>query len=460
MIARPPGAGDETNPREVIRNLPKLLQGGRHEEARRLIESAEARAADALSFRQLGAAWTSASRFEDARRCYERAASLLPNDPRLLYDLSASLIATGEIERAETLLDRIIEIEPSDADAWYNRSTLRRQTAHANHVEALLGRWAAQEGSAAEVPLSFALAKEFEDLGEHARSFKYLARGAAARRRRLTYRVEGDCEAMRQIAQTFDAQLLERAPAARQDMPAPVFILGLPRAGSTLLDRILSSHPSIASLGEILDFPLALTGLLPRSEKLSLISAAGAMDFSALGECYRARLEGYGVNAPLQINKTPSNFLYIGLIALALPEARIVHIRRHPMDACYAILKTLFRMGYPYSYDLNDLADYYLSYHRLMDHWRAALPSRMIEVDYEDLVQDVDVVARRTVKAIGLPWDDACLMFDQNMTPAATASAAQVRQPIYRSSVGAWRHYAGDLEPLAARLRAGGIRID
>lgn len=445
---------------DAARVFAGLLQSGRHDDIRRLLQDAEASAHTAASFWQLGEAWTSASRFDDARRCYERAASLLPDDPRLLYNLAVALIATGEISRADQLLDRVIALDPDDADAWYNRSTLRRQTLSDNHVEALQRVLAKHQGTPLEVPLCFALAKELEDLGEYDRSFQCLARGATARRGRLSYRVAADCEAMAQIARNFDPELLGRAPAAQGRIPAPIFVLGLPRAGSTLLDRILSSHREITSLGEIPDFVLALTALLPRSDKSAVIEAASRMDFGALGDSYRQRLRSYGTATPLLIDKTPSNFLYIGLIALALPEARIVHVRRHPMDACYAILKTLFRMGYPYSYDLGDLAEYYLSYRRLMDHWRASLPGRMIEVDYESIVEDLEGTARAAVQAVGVPWDDACLSFHQNNSPAATASAAQVRQPVYSRSVGAWRHYARELEPLAARLRAGGVRID
>ena len=157
------------------------------------------------------------------------------------------------------------------------------------------------------------------------------------------------------------------------------------------------------------------------------------------------------------IDKTPVNFLYIGLIARALPNARIIHLRRHPMDSGYALYKTLFRMGCPYSYDLADIAAYQLAHRRLMDHWRAVLPGRFLDVDYEALVTYQEAVSRRIIAHCGLDWQDACLRFHENSSPAATASAVQVRQPIHANSVGLWRRYAEQLEPLKAALTAGGM---
>jgi len=399
-------------------------------------------------------------RHEDAERCSGRARALRPDDPEHLYNHATALIALGRLAEAEATLDAVIAKSPDDGDAWYNRVTLRRQTPERNHVAAVRAQCAATpDASPMQVPLRYALAKELEDLGEHAASFAALKQGADARKRGLRYRVEDDVDTMRLIADAFDAGFFAR-PRAGHDDARPLFIVGLPRSGTTLVDRILGSHSDVASRGETSDLAMALMHCAgPARNKAELVRNSTALDFRELGQRYCGHLP----DAPAlrQIDKTPINFLYLGLIAAALPQARIVHLRRNPMDACYAMYKTLFRMAYPFSYDLGDLARYWLAYDALMAHWRGVLPpGRMLEIDYEDLVVHQEAVSRRLVAHAGLDWEDACLRFERNPQASLTASAAQVRQPMYRSSVGLWRRYERELAPLAAQLRAAGIDID
>ncbi|MCW5581015.1 MAG: sulfotransferase [Luteimonas sp.] len=413
---------------------------------------------------EIGLRYTLLGLHRAAGRCYARAAALQPDDPATLYNHATALLALGRIDEAEAALDRVVELAPDDGDAWYNRATLRRQTPQRNHV-AQLGQRLARlaPGSAAEIPLCYALAKEQEDLGEYAAAFAALRRGADARRQRLQYRVEDDLETMRLIADTFDAGFLARTHAGHDDA-RPLFVVGLPRSGTTLVDRILGSHASVTSRGESADLAQALVRLAgPAAGKADLVRRSARLDFDALGRAYCGTLPDDGASAGVRarvIDKTPGNFLYLGLIAAALPQARIVHLRRNPMDACYAMYKTLFRMAYPFSYDLDDLARYWLGYNALMEHWRRVLPAdRFLEVDYERLVADQEAVSRQLVAHAGLPWDDACLAFERNAQPTLTASAAQVRRPIYRSSVGLWRRYAHELAPLRRHLENAGVRI-
>ncbi len=435
-----------------------LIRHGRMAEALARLVSLEGRAQDdARLLQHLGEHFTHCARSADAARCYRRAAALTPHDPRCLYNLATALIALGQTGEAEALLDRVIALDPNDHDAWQNRSTLRRQTSQSNHVAALLQATRHRLTGPGEVALCYALAKELEDLGEHEKSFGWLKRGADRRRGLLSYGVEADVAAMAEIERVFDAGLFDRAGSGCQEA-GPVFVLGLPRSGTTLVDRIISSHTAVESLGEINDFALALMRAAgPAGGKDELIRRSADLDPAALGRSYLDSVAGYGRSSPLFIDKTPVNFLYIGLIARALPNARIIHLRRHPMDSGYALYKTLFRMGCPYSYDLADIAAYQLAHRRLMDHWRAVLPGRFLDVDYEALVSDQEAVSRRIIDHCDLDWQDACLRFHENSSPAATASAAQVRQPIHANSVSLWRRYAGQLEPLGAALAAGGI---
>lgn len=396
----------------------------------------------------------------EAERCFALALAARPEHPGYLYNHATALIALGRLREAEDALDRVIALAPEDSDAWYNRATLRKQTPQENHAALIaeqLRRLPA--GAPGEVALNYALAKELEDLGEHAASFAALERGADARRRRLAYAVESDIETMQLIAEAFDAEFFARGHHGHEDA-RPLFIVGLPRSGSTLVDRILSSHPAVVSRGESSDLAMALMKTAaPSANKAELVRQSARLDFGALGARYcRNLLDGPALR---RIDKTPANFLYLGLIFAALPQARIVHIRRQPMDACYAMYKTLFRSAYPFSYDLKDLGRYWLAYDRLMAHWRSVLPAdRFLEVDYEDLVANQEAVSRRLVAHAGLPWDAACLSFESNTQPSFTASAAQVRQPIYQSSVELWRRYENQLAPLVALLRQAGIAID
>ncbi|MBU4136222.1 MAG: sulfotransferase, partial [Alphaproteobacteria bacterium] len=435
-----------------------LIRSGRIGDALSRLAAIEAGAGgDARLLQHLGEHYTHCGKPDAAARCYRRAAELTPDDPRCLYNLSAALIALGRLGEAEALLDRVIALDQQDADAWQNRSTLRRQTPESNHVADLFKAVERVRSGPAEVALCYALAKELEDLGDPDHSFAWLRRGADRRRSLLSYRVEADVAAMAEITRVFDAPLFDPPPAGCPE-PGPVFVMGLPRSGTTLVDRIISSHSDVESLGEINDFALALMRLAGATGgKGDLIRRSADLDPAALGRAYLDSVAGYGRTRPMFIDKTPANFLYVGLIARALPNARIIHLRRHPLDSGYALYKTLFRMGCPYSYDLGDLAAYMLAHRRLMDHWRAVAPGGILDVDYEALVADQEAVSRRIIDHCGLDWQDACLTFHENTAPAATASAAQVRQPIHARSVGLWRRYADQLEPLAAALRAGGV---
>ena len=438
------------------------VQEGRIRKAVACLEEIENRWSDDVDvLQQIAEFYTHAGRFDLAKRCHLSAAKLQPDNPAVLYNLATSHIATGGLDKAEDLLDRVIELKPDDFEAWQNRSTLRKQTPERNHVRELEGLVARRDLEAArKVPLHYALAKEYEDLGRYDEAFVQFSRGASARRSQMAYRVEADLETMNRIMRVFDNRFSDSALQGFEEV-SPIFVLGLPRSGTTLVDRILSSHTEVESLGEINDFAICLTRAVgPVKSKEELVERSAKIDFEALGRTYVANCVERSHGGRVLLDKTPSNFLYIGIILKALPNARVVHLRRHPLDSCFAMYKTLFRMGYPFSYDLDDLARYYLVYDALMKHWDNLFGERVLTVHYEDLVGGLEPVAREMVAYCGLEWQDACLEFHKNESPSATASAAQVRQPLYSSAVARWKRYEKGLSGLKQALSADGIELD
>lgn len=373
-----------------------------------------------------------------------------------LSTLAGAAVPLGRMEEVEGLAGQVLALAPEDGETAYTRATLRRQTAASNHIGQLRTRLASlPTSSPVEAGFCYALAKELEDLGEYEQSFDMLARGAAARRQRLSYDVAADEAAIADIIAIFDGQWAERAPAG-DTAEGPIFVLGLPRSGTTLVDRILSSHSAVESLGELNDLTFAIMFLCGRARgKRELMERAAACDPAKLGAHYWRAVRGYGVAKPYVIDKTPLNYLYLGLIAKALPNARIVHVQREPMASGYAMFKTLFRMGYPFSYDQSDLGRYIAAYRRLMDHWREIFPCRIIEVSYERLVEAQELETRALIAACGLEWDDACLRFEDNKAAVASASAAQVRQPLYGDAREVWRRYESRLAPMREAMQRG-----
>lgn len=402
---------------------------------------------------RLAESYSQCGDYAEARRCFLAALALDETNAGLRYGLAATHLALGDIDAAEAAYDALLAAAPHDYDAYYNRATLRTQREDKNHIKELRRMIAAPHRSPmASVQLNYALAKELEDLGRDEESFEALRTGAKARRSMMGYRVEKDLATMSQIAKVFDGDFCTRQHAGCNE-EGPVFVLGLPRSGTTLVDRILSSHDEVESLGELNDFALALTSLCREANKPgSIVEIAAELDMAALGRSYLGRARQRSEGRRLFIDKAPGNFLYIGLIAAALPNARIVHLNRDPMDNAYSMYKALFRMGYPFSYDYADLAAYMKAKDKLMAHWRSVLPGRIIDVTYEDVVADQEAQTRALLNAVGLDWDPACLDFHSNTSPSATHSASQVRKPLYAGAVGRWRRFESQLAPLAALL--------
>ncbi|MCR8923611.1 sulfotransferase [Dasania sp. GY-MA-18] len=414
--------------------------------------------ADPAVWDALATVYTHCGNLERAQYWYEQAVAAAPDSLHFQFNLATAYRGNGQFDKAEAIYDAVIAKNPQDYEAYANRSQLRKQTPDANHISEMAGLLA--QGIAEwreESRICYALAKECEDVARYEQSFSYLKRGADLRRQHMSYQVSSDVEAMDKIIATFSAELVQQTRASC-DSAEPIFIIGLPRTGTTLAERIVDSHSEVRSAGELQNFASQMIKQVmaqfpgQQLSKLALIEKSTELDFAALGQSYIDSTRPMTGQHAHFIDKLPLNYLYLGLIKMALPNAKIIHLTRHPMDACYAIYKTLFAQAYPFSYDLNDLGDYYLAYHRLMQHWHKVFPGQIYDLSYEDLVHNPEQQSKALIDYCGLQWQPQCLNFHHNPSASMTASAAQVRQPIHTGSVQKWRHYEAQLQPLLDKL--------
>jgi hypothetical protein len=307
------------------------------------------------------------------------------------------------------------------------------------------------------VQFSFALAKAREDAGNHVKAFELYARGNHTRRRLENYDPVQTEVVNERIIEVFDAGFLAKHAGRGHPDPAPIFIVGLPRSGSTLIEQILASHSRVDATHEL---PEAgrLIQQINRNRKDRVTYPEAVRDFddaawAAQGRSYIEETRKYRGIALHFVDKMPNNFASIGFLSLALPNAKFINTRRDPLDTCWSCYKQLFARGQPFTYDLVELGEYYLQYDRMMAHWNAVLPGRVLDVRYESVVAEQEAQTRRLLEFCGLPWEDACLRYYETERAIRTASSEQVRRPIYASAVGAWRPYERELAPLIEVLK-------
>jgi len=397
--------------------------------------------------------------YETALATFDDVLKQVPGDPTTLTSKGHAYKTTGQYDSAVGAYRAALASRPQYGEAYYSLANLKVYSFSADEISDMH----AQEDNVNlshidRVYLCFALGKAYEDKGDCETAFNYYERGNRLKKNQGSYdalQMSEDLEAQRRVC---TADLFARKSGAGHRAPDPIFIVGLPRAGSTLLEQILSSHSQV-------DGTLELPNILSLSQRLrrrgrqgassgypEILSELADSEFEDFGKDFIADTRIHRQDAPYFIDKMPNNFRHIGLIKLILPNAKIIDARRHPMACCFSGFKQLFAEGQQFTYDLQDLGRYYVDYVELMDHWDAVLPGEVLRVHYEDVVADIDGQVRRILEYCGLPFEESCIEFHRSERSVRTPSSEQVRQPIYKEGLEQWRHFEPWLEPLKTAL--------
>ena len=398
--------------------------------------------------------------YETALDYFERVLKTLPDDPPTLVSRGHALKTYGRTEEAIASYRRAAEVAPGHGDAWYGLANLKTYRFTDDELAAMEAQAASPDlDHTSRIHIAFALGKAREDRKDYDKAFAAYAQGNALKHQTVRYTTE-QMQAELNAQKTWcTAELFEKQGGKGCPAPDPIFIVGLPRAGSTLIEQILASHPEVdgtLELPNILSLAHRLRGrsqITDRERYPRILHDLPAEELVALGEDYIENTRIHRQGAAFFTDKMPNNFRHIGLIQLILPNAKIIDARRNPMDCCWSGFKQLFAEGQEFTYSLEDIGQYYRAYVDLMEHWDRVLPpGRILRVQHEDVLEDLDGQVRRLLDYCGLPFDERCVNFHQTERAVRTASSEQVRRPINKSGLEQWRPYEAHLDPLKTAL--------
>lgn len=386
----------------------------------------------------------------------DRARMLGHDNADFRYFRGLQLQFNGRLSEAEAELETCLRMGPTFGRALLALARLKRQTPGSNHLDYIRAQLRRVEsGTEDHASFEFALYKELEDLGAHEEAWEALERANAVMYRRMNHDIGQERALFDTLIGLTTAEFLDR-PRQTSDGPQPIFVVGLPRSGTTLLERLLGNHSMVESAGELSDFSRQMQWQadhfsFPVLDR-GLLTQAPHLDFANIGRRYLEQSQWRARGKPFYVDKLPPNFMLAGFVRMALPDAPILHMVRDPMDVCFSNYKAMFGESYPYSYSIESLASHYACYRRLMRHWHEVMPGRILDVPYDSLVRDPENTVRGVFEFCKLPYQPGCIDPARNATPVATISSAQTRQPIHDRALGEWRRYANQLEGLRSRL--------
>lgn len=463
-VALAPGHPEYLTQRAKLLALANRIAAAR-DSARAALQAGPERA---LTLDTLGVVLTRLGDHEQAARLLRKAVALAPDSAQFQFNLASAEQFLGHADAARDHYERATDLQPGFARAYWALSELEKTAPDPRRLSALESLF--DDDSLTPIDrlyIGHALAHGRESKGDYAGAFAALERAKAGRRSSLQYSPGDDRALFTAMTDQF-RQAPPDAPANTGREWSPLFVTGMPRSGTTLVEQMLAAHPAVDTLGELQAFPRAVKlASGDRSGQMlnaGIIREAAGVDPQTVAAHYRQALEeqagGIEATVRYQIDKMPLNFLYIGFILHALPQARIVIVRRNPLDTCLSNYRQLFAVEfsyYNYAYRLEDIAGYYLLFDQLCRHWRGIYGERIHEVNYEELVERPREVMQGALQYLELPWSEECLDFHRRGGAVTTASTTQVRQPLYRSAVGRWRRYGKELAPAIDILRASGV---
>lgn len=448
-----------------------LLRVGDNKQAlTEAVSAAKQELNDTWSLDTVGVVLSTLDEHSQALPLFKKACKQQPDNPQFLYNLASAERVCGLLTQAAEHLQEAIRLKPGFAKARWSLSTLSKATESENHQSSLEQLLRNEQLPAMDrCYLLYALAKEFEDRKNWEKASPLYQQGADLRRKLLPYNRENTEALFNALQQQFTHEGLPSSWDKGYMSEEPIFIVGMPRTGTTLVERILSAHSDVYAAGELRQFPMSVTAMLDNNpDRINpdvilspeQIAQSESLDFKALGKAYIDSTRPRTGNTLHFIDKLPLNFLYLGLIARALPKARFIHVVRNPMDTCWSNFKQLFGAIYPYSYDLEDTAHFYLQYRQLMAHWHRQLPGRILDLSYEQLIEHQETETRRLLDFCTLPWQNQCMNFHNNPDAVATASSVQVRQSLYSGSIGRWRAFRPQMKAAEQILNEAGLDIE
>lgn len=407
----------------------------------------------ALLHDTLGVVFTRVAQFEKACKELKKAVALKPESAQFQFNLASALQFLGDAETAKYHYLKAIELKPDFYRAYWSLSELEKEKAPSSRLAQLERALSSPKlKSEDRLYLAHSLAREQEKRGDYARAFATLTQGKSMRRKQLKYRFADDLAIFDALKSAFSRHSIQ--PAASELGKECVFVIGMPRSGTTLVERIVSTHSKVCSLGELQNFALAVRRATKSDARRVLdpeiIDTSVTSSMSEIGEAYLQSLGDRRPKTGRFVDKLPLNFLYVGHILHALPSAKIVCLRRNPLDTCLSNYRQLFAITfsyYNYHYDLEDTARYYAAFDQLMAYWRSRFPKRVYEISYEKLIDEPEAQAKSLLAYLDLPWEEQCLNFHENPSGVATASAMQVREKLYNRAVGRWLKYREELKP-------------